>query len=121
MPYTHLPKLIEREGPNFYRVERRWQPKDLIPDPYRRNLLKDAQSRYELLEKSEDELQTLIYPDRYIKILRSMRLTMRKAHFAWRSDDLEFLRNISDFFKGYGTILRLLKIEEARGRFDESQ
>lgn len=89
----------------------------LIPDPYRRNLLKDAQGRFELLTAAEDEFQTLDNANRYFKIIRKMRLGIRKAQFAWRSDDLEFIKQIADFYSGYGTILRYLKIEEARGRF----
>ncbi len=91
----------------------------LIPDPYRRNLLKDAQARFEQLTKAEDEIQTLERADRYFKIIRKMRLGIRKAQFAWRSDDLEFIEQIADFYSGYGIILRYLKIEEARGRFGQ--
>ena len=119
MQYELLPQIITDEGTNFYRITYRWKPKGLIPDPYRRNLLKDAQKRFELLTLAEEEIQTLNYPDRYFKIIRKMRLGLRKAHFAWRSDDLEYLRQIADFYSGYGIILRYLKFEQARGRFKE--
>jgi len=119
--YRLLPWIIDNEGSHFYRIERRWQPKDLIPDPYRKNLLKDAQSRFERLEQAEDEFRTLYDPNKFIKVIRRMRLTMREAHFSWRTDDLRFLRAISSFFEDYGTMLRLLKWEQARGRFEQPE
>lgn len=117
MQYLVLPKLIDQEGDSFYRITYRWKPKGLIPDPYRRNLLKDAQSRFEKLTVAESEIATLINPDRYFKIIRKMRLQLRKAHFAWQSDDLELLSQLGDFYAGYGIILRYLKLEQQRGRF----
>lgn len=92
----------------------------LIPDPYRRNLLKDAQVKFEQLELAEPEISTLPYADRYIKIMRAMRLQLRKAHFAWRTDDLELLNQLGEFFAGYGILLRYLKLEQQRGRFGKS-
>lgn len=121
MRYRLIPWIIDNEGPHFYRIERRWQPKNLIPDPYRKNLLKDAQSRFVRLEAAEDEFRTLVEPHKFIKIIRKMRLTMREAHFSWRTDDLRFLRAISSFMEDYGTLLRLLKWEEARGRFEQPE
>jgi hypothetical protein len=50
-----------------------------------------------------------------------MRLQLRKAHFAWRSDDLELLSQLGDFYSGYGIILRYLKLEQQRGRFEKPQ
>jgi hypothetical protein len=116
--YLILPKLVEQEGTAFYRQTYRWQPKNLIPDPYRRNLLKDAQARFTMLEKAEDELQTLIRAPLYIKILRRMRFAVRNAKYAWRTDDLRFLDLIASFFIDYGIVLRNLKIEQARGQFN---
>jgi hypothetical protein len=115
--YLVIPQLIDQEGDSFYRITYRWKPMGLIPDPYRRNLLKDAQSRFEKLTVAEPEIQTLNYADRYFKIIRKMRLQLRKAHFAWHSDDLELLTQLGDFYAGYGIILRYLKIEQQRGRF----
>lgn len=117
MPYLVLPKILDKEGPDFYRTDRRWQPRTLIPDPYRRDLLKDAQRRLKLLEEGEDELQSLDRAPLYIGALKRMRLAVRQAQFAWRTDDLKFLQNVTDFFSDYGTILRHLKIDQARGRF----
>jgi hypothetical protein len=119
VPYLLLPQLIDQEGDAFYRITYRWKPKGLIPDPYRRNLLKDAQAKFEKLTAAEDEIQTLTYADRYFKILRKMRLQLRKAHFAWNSDDLELLNQLGDFYSGYGIILRYLKLEQGRGRFEK--
>jgi hypothetical protein len=48
-----------------------------------------------------------------------MRLTTRAAQFAWRSDDLKFLKSIAGFFSDYGTVLRLLKNDSARGRLND--
>ena len=120
MDYKFLPKVLNQEGTQFYRIERRWQPKDLIPDPYRRNLLKDAQVRFNLLSKAEDELRTLDRSSEYIKALRRMRLDIKDAQFSWRVDDLKFLRAIARFFQDYGTVLHKLKIDEARGRLSNA-
>lgn len=117
MPFTLLPQILEQEGPSFYRIERRWQPKDLIPDPYRRSLLKDAQSRLQRLEMAENELQGLTRATLYINLLKRMRLSLRQAQFSWRTDDLKFIQNLSEFFSDYGTVLQHLKIDQARGTF----
>jgi len=113
--YDLLPKLLKQQGNHFYRIDRKWQPKDLIPDPYRRNLLKDAQERYNEVSQAESEFRTLDRAHLYIQILRRMRLTIKTAQFAWRTDDLKFLEAIASFFTDYGTILRNLKDDEARG------
>lgn len=116
MQYLVLPTILDQEGPAFYRIDRRWQPKNLIPDPYRRDILKDAQRRLTLLEEAEDELQSLDRAPLYIGALKRMRLAVRQAQFAWRTDDLKFLQNVTDFFSDYGTVLRYLKTDQARGR-----
>ena len=121
MRYRILPSILGLEGSDFYRIDRRWQPKDLIPDPYRRNLLKDAQARLNRLQEAEDELQTLERAPVYLRILKRMRLTVRRAQFAWRTDDLAFIQAISEFFSDYGTVLQNLKIDQARGRFGEPE
>ena len=111
-----LPTILKEEGSDFYRIDHRWQPKGLIPDPYRRNLLKDAQSRLNRLEDAIDEFQELDRAPLYIKIVSRMRVSIRRAQFAWRTDDLEFLRSIAKFFSDYGQVLQNLKIDQARGR-----
>lgn len=121
MPYPVLKDVLDREGVFFYRQTRKWRPENLIPDPYRRNLLLDAQARYERLAKAEDELQTLDRAPLYIGILKTMRRTLRRAQFAWRVDDLEFVTAIAEFFTDYGTVLQALKIDQARGRLDGTE
>jgi hypothetical protein len=116
-----LRNILDREGRDFYRIDRRWQPRSLLPEPYTRNMLKEAQQRYDQLSKAESELKVLVRGDRYIKILRRMQLTLRKAAFAWRADDLKFISAVSEFFMDYGTVLQMLKIDEARGRLDEPE
>lgn len=116
MQYELLPKILRQEGGQFYRIDRKWQPKGLIPDPYRRNLLKDAQERFEQLDKAEREFRTLTRAPLYVKILRRMRLLIKDAQFAWRTDDLKFLESIANFFTDYGTVLRFLKDDDARGQ-----
>lgn len=118
MQYLVLPTILEQEGPDFYRIERRWKPKNLLPDPFRRDLLKDAQERLGRLDEAEDELQSLDKAPVYIGALKRMRLAVRQAQFAWRSDDLKFLQNVAGFFTDYGIVLQNLKIDKARGRFD---
>jgi len=120
VPFLILPEILETEGTNFYRVDRRWQPKGLIPDPYRRKLLKDAQERLNQLEAATDELQQLDRAPLYIKLLIQMRFAVKKAQFAWRADDLEFITQISKFFSNYGLVLQNLKIDQARGRLSAS-
>lgn len=121
MRYRLLPWILEQEGSDFYRGTRRWQPKDLIPDPYRRNLLKDTQAKLNRLSEAEDELQTLARPDLFIGILKDLRLAVRRAQFAWRTDDLKFLEAIAEFYSKYGTVLRNLQHERARGRFEADE
>ncbi len=118
MRFVVLPTIIDREGPDFYRITRRWKPLDLIPDPYRRSLLKDAAARLGQLEGAEAELQSLDRAVIYIGALKRMRVSVRQAQFSWRSDDLKFLQNITAFFSDYGLVLQNLKIDKARGRFD---
>lgn len=120
MQYKLLPRILEQEGSQFYNVSQKWQPKSLIPDPYRRNLLKDAQGRFATISDAEAELRTLDRAHLYVKILRRMRLTVRTAQFAWRFDDLKFLESIATFFTDYGTVLRLLKFDSARGRLNDN-
>lgn len=115
MLYEILPKVLKQEGTHFYRIDKKWQPKDLIPDPYRRNLLKDAQKRFNLLSSAEKEFKTLDRAYLYIQILRRMRLQIKDAQFAWRHDDLKFLEAIAQFLIDYGTVYRNLKYDEARG------
>ena len=118
MQYDLLHSILRQEGSHFYKIDRKWQPKDLIPDPYRRNLLKDAQDRFDQLASAEEEFKSLDRAHLYVQVLRRMRFTVRDAQFAWRTDDLKFLESIATFFTDYGTVLRLLKEDDARGRLN---
>lgn len=118
MEYRLLPGILEREGAQFYNVTDKWQPKSLIPDPYRRNLLKDAQRRFKALAEAEEEFKSLDRAPLYIQLLRRMRFSVRDAQFAWRFDDLKFLEAIAGFFIDYGMVLRHLRYDKARGRLD---
>lgn len=113
-----LPTILREEGNDFYRVDHRWQPKGLIPDPYRRNLLKGAQERLNRLEGAIDEFQQLDRAPLYVKLLDRMRRSIKGAQFAWRADDLAFIKFIAKFFSDYGIVLQNLKIDQARGRLD---
>lgn len=84
-------------------------------------MLKDVQARFTRLEEAESEFQTLDRATLFLTVLRRMRLTVRDAKFAWRTDDLKFIESISNFYTDYGTILRNLKIEQARGRFTQPE
>ena len=121
MEYRLLPSILEQEGVQFYNVTEKWQPKSLIPDPYRRNLLKDAQRRFKALAEAEDELRTLDRAPLYMQLLRRMRFTVRDAQFSWRFDDLKFLESIASFFTDYGVVLRHLRYDKARGRLDNEE
>ena len=121
MEYLVLPKILEQEGDDFYRINRQWKPKELVPSIISQQMLKDAQRRYNLLSQAEEELQALDRADTYLRILKRMRFTIRRAQFAWRADDLEFLKAIAEFFGDYGTVLQLLKTDQARGRLEPAQ
>lgn len=114
--FSLLPAILEVEGTSFYRIDHRWQPKALIPDPYKRNLLKDAQGRLNRLEEAIDEFQQLDRSPLYIKLLDRMRRSVKGAQFAWRADDLALIQFIAKFFSDYGIVLQNLKIDQARGR-----
>lgn len=115
MEYPQLKAIIDAEGTEFYRTFRRWQPRDLIPVLYSRRLLDDVETRFSKLKAAESELQTLKRADRYIKILRRMHLTLRRAKFAWRADDLVFLQAVAEMYVDFGTVLQMLKVDQARG------
>jgi len=115
--YRHLPRLLQQEGDRFYQVDKRWRPKEIIPPIISGNILKDAVAKYRDLREAEDELQTLERAHVYIRILNRMQLALRRAQFAWRSDDLVLVTAIAEFYSDYGTVLQNLKIDEGRGRF----
>lgn len=119
MAFVVLPTILDQEGTAFYRGTNAWKPKNLVPDVYRRTALKDIQERLVHLEAGEMELRVLDRGPMYIGALKRMRHAVRQAQFAWRVDDLKFLQSISEFYSDFGTVLRNLQIDKARGRFDE--
>lgn len=121
MQFVLLPQILDQLGGQFYRVDRTWQPKDLIPDPYRRGLLKNVQENYNQLTAAEDEFRALQRAHLYIQIIRRMRLTVKDAQFSWRTDDLKFLESIASFFTDYGILIRTLKEDEARGKLSSTK
>jgi hypothetical protein len=116
--YALLPALIAEEGTSFHRVRQTWMPNGLLPDPHRRNLLRDIRRRYERLSAAENELRSLKYGERYIGYLRDMRQRVREADFTWNVDDLRYFTAIVKFYTSYGRIYQMLRHEKIRGRFD---
>lgn len=116
-----LPWILEQEAGAFQRIDRRWRPQNLLPEPYRRNLLKDIQARNDRIASALDEFASMDRGDVYVKLVHRMRLYVQKAKFAWRYDDLAFFQAVTGFYSDYGTIMRLLATDKARGRLDPSQ
>ncbi len=120
MRYKVLPAILVQEGDElFQRIEERWRPVRLLYVQQTRELLRDISQRYDQLSAALPELQTLNKPDTYTKLLTRMRLYVRQAGYAWRMDQLTFIRSVSGFYQDYGAVLRLLRIEQNRGRFVE--
>lgn len=92
-------------------------PKTLVNFNQAKASLNDMGTRYTQLLEASDELSSLDRADRYIKILRRMRVWIRQANFFWRGDQLTFLRAVAGFYSDYGAILRLLKQDYDRGKF----
>jgi hypothetical protein len=116
-----LPWILEQEAGAFQRLDRKWRPQNLLPEPYRRSLLKDIQGKYERIFSALDEFTTLDRGAIYVKLVHRMRLYVQKAKFAWRFDDLAYFQAVTGFYSDYGTLMRLLATDKARGRLDPSQ
>jgi hypothetical protein len=82
-------------------------------------LLKDMESRQDSLELARDEFNTLEKASKYNKYLLRMRIWLREAKFAWRGDQLRFLRAAAGFYADYGAILKLMRFDQLRGKFTE--
>lgn len=121
MALALLPKLLEIEGPEFQQATNRWRPTGLLFSQQPRVLLRDMSWRYERLSAASDEWAHLDRAHVYNKLTQRMRLWLRRAHFTWKSDHLAFLQAVAGFYSDYGAVLRLLKIEQARGRFKDDQ
>lgn len=120
MGYPNISWILEQE-PNhdFQSVHQRWRPHNLLFLRQVQVLLKDIQARCLNLELAEDELQTLEYAAKYIKYLQRMRLWVRQAAFAWQADQLRFIKSVAGFYADYGAVLRMLRIDQQRGKFSE--
>jgi len=93
-------------------------PTDLVTLHQAQLSLKDMGRRYVQLAEATDELASLDRADRYIKALRRMRIWFRQANFFWKGDQLTFIRAVAAFYSDYGAILRLLKQDLDRGKFN---
>jgi len=115
--YLLLPWILEQEGSAFKQVHQHWRPTTLILVRQARILIKDMRRRLDYMEKGKDELQMLPRADRYGKYLHRMRISYRDANFQWKADQLSFLNSVDKFYQDYGAVLRLLKFDQAMGRF----
>lgn len=93
-------------------------PKSLVNLMQAKASLHDIGVRYAQLVEASDELASLDRADRYLKALKRMRIWLRQANFFWRGDQLTFLRAVAGFYSDYGAVLRLLKQDYDRGKFD---
>ena len=110
--------ILEQEAGSFQRLERRWRPIGLLPEPYRRVMLKDIQKKSLQMDAALDEFASLDRGDVYTRLILRMRQAVQKAKIAWRFDDLAFLQAIEKVYTDYGTIMRLLATDKARGRLE---
>lgn len=120
MRFQLLPWIVETEGSRFQQVENRWRPVDLLFNRQCKVLIDDMEKRYQRIAAAEDELQVLERGALYLKLVKRMRVWLRQAHFTWRSNQLAFLQAVAGFYSDYGTVLRLLKFDQARGKFAEA-
>lgn len=120
MQYHYIPRILENEGGSeFQSVHQRWRPQDLFLMRQIQLILKDMAMRQQGVEQAEDEFKSLEYAAKYIEYTRKMRLAVRQAHFSWRADHLQFLKAVADFYSDYGALLRLLRMDQLRGKFSE--
>lgn len=120
MQYRYISWILEQEiGADFQTVHQRWRPQDLLLLRQVQLILKDTRARYENLELARAELKTLEYASKYLKYLQRMRLWRRDAEFSWKADQLKFLKSVAGFYSDYGAVLRLLRIDQLRGKFTE--
>jgi hypothetical protein len=114
--YPLLNAIIEQEGSAFQRIEHRWRPQSLLMLAQVRLLTRDLERRYSLLSAAEPEFGKLQRRDIYITLVRRMRLWVRQASFTWKADHLQFIQAVAFFYRDYGHVLRLLKIDSQRGQ-----
>lgn len=121
MQYKYIPWILEQEGSTFQAVHQRWRPTDLFLLRQVQLILKDIRSRYGNLELARDEFRLLENASKYFKYMQRMRIWVREAGFAWKADQLRFLKSISGFYSDYGAVLRLLKTDQVRGKFTNNE
>jgi hypothetical protein len=118
--YHYIPWLLEQDDASeFQSVHQNWRPRNIFLMRQVQLILKDMQSRQDSLELARDEFKTLEYAPKYLKYLLRMRIWLREANFAWRADQLRFLKSVAGFYSDYGAILKLLKFDQLRGKFTE--
>jgi hypothetical protein len=120
--YPQIEWILEQEPwEDFQSVHNVWRPRHLLFLRQVQLLLKDVQRRYTELELAQDEFKTLEQSARYIKYLQRMRLWVRQAGFVWQADQLKFITSVAGFYADYGSLLRLLRIDQQRGKFSEPE
>ena len=122
MAYTYIPWILEQEQDSeFQSVHEKWRPRNLFLMRQIQLLLKDVKGRLESLELARDEFMSLTDAAKYLKYLRRMRIWVREASFAWRADQLRFIKSVAGFYADYGAVLRLLRRDQLRGKFVETE
>lgn len=112
--------MLRQEGTSFQDVSDIWKPTELLYMAQVRDLLHDMQGRYNEVAAATEEFQTLPRSDRYFKELAEMRMSLREAHFQWKSNQVRFLNAASKFYANFGAMLRFLRWELQRGTFHPS-
>lgn len=124
MQYDLLPWILQQEAKAFQRIENQWRPSDLLPEIQSKLLMNGLVKKYEYLSAATDELSSLDRADIYHRLLKQMGLNVRKALYFRRSNQVAFLQSVAEFYTDFGRVLRLLKIDDQRGKFkvlEESQ
>lgn len=110
-----LVRILNEEIGTFQRIDHVWRPKNLFFEIQTQELLKDMVRRYTNLKASEEELKLLDRAEMYLKNLRLLRLTVKRAHFLRRANHLAFAQAVTEFYTAFGVVLRFLRIDQARG------
>jgi hypothetical protein len=117
LQYEVLPWILQQEVGHFQYIQNVWRPTDLLSDMQSRIMLKGVLRRYEYLSSAQDELASLDRGDVYMRLLRSMGINVRRAGYLRRSNQVAFIQVVSDFYSSFGKVLRLLKSDQLRGKF----
>lgn len=117
MQYHRLQRILRQEGTSFQDITDVWRPTQLLFVAQVRGLLQDMQKRYDEAISAHDELVTLPRGAVFVKLLVSMRLSLREANFQWKGNQLRFIQASSRFYSNFGEMLRLLRNEAQRGTF----